>query len=378
MKSIVFLLRYWPYFGGGETVTRLLAREFLNRGYLVHVLYWWDRYEDRLYEDEDNVKKHRINVPGPIGDSMTSPAHYHELFSELKKYVATKHIDVIINQWWPAQVFEEKLPAKIISCYHANLLRPDTTKNPLKRLYHIAFPEKFNGKRLVHLDELYEISDLLVFLAESYKKEYDKYSIAYNPKKETAFVHNPSTYTGFLDDNWKENKKKELLFVGRIYENHKNLTLLLEVWNEVLKSGVNDWTLKIIGDGPDLPMTKEKAARLGLKNLKFLGTKDPKEDYKTASIFVMTSRFEGWPMTIVEAQHYGVVPVVVNSFSALNEMLEGNSGVIVNSMNPHDIAKRILHLINDSQERMKLAGNAICKAETYNVVKIVDTWETIL
>lgn len=377
MRSIAFLLRYWPYFGGGETVTRLLASEFLRRGYQVHVLYWWDSYDGRTYEDESRVYKKKIEMPGPYRDGETVTSSYHNLFLVLKEYVELNNIEIVINQWWPSEVFEKKIPAKIISCHHTKVIIYESSKNILRRLYHSIFKKTFIRKGLIRLDGLYQKSELLVFLAASYRNEYNHYSPVYNPLKDTSFVHNPSTYSEPIDYVCASGKKNEVVFVGRIYENYKRLKLLFSVWDEVLKNGVDDWTLKIIGDGPDLNEAKVVADNLKLKNIVFLGSKNPKEDYRTASIFVMTSLFEGWPMTIVEAQHFGVIPVVMNTFSALSEMLSGNSGIIVNSEQPAVMAEKLIELMKDKDRMTILSKNAMEKSLDYDVSKVVDTWEDI-
>jgi glycosyltransferase involved in cell wall biosynthesis len=63
---------------------------------------------------------------------------------------------------------------------------------------------------------------------------------------------------------------------------------------------------------------------MGLKRVNFEGYRNPQPFYKRASIFVMTSANEGFPMTLIEAQQNGCVPVVMNSFSALREIIQNN------------------------------------------------------
>ena len=70
---IAFLLRYWPYYGGGETVTRVLIEEFLKRGIDIHVLYWWNRNEGRNFNPSGNYYEYKFNMPesnsyNPEGD----------------------------------------------------------------------------------------------------------------------------------------------------------------------------------------------------------------------------------------------------------------------------------------------------------------------
>lgn len=69
-----------------------------------------------------------------------------------------------------------------------------------------------------------------------------------------------------------------------------------------------------MGDGSSKLEYETLVSNLNLKKVEFLGFQDPVPYYKNASIFLMTSSLEGFGMTLVEAQCYGVVPIVMDSF----------------------------------------------------------------
>ncbi|WP_084388022.1 glycosyltransferase family 4 protein [Kushneria phosphatilytica] len=104
-----------------------------------------------------------------------------------------------------------------------------------------------------------------------------------------------------------------VLAVGRL-NYQKGFDRLIEAW-AVMKNkdsaGTANWILRILGDGEEEQNLKQQAHKLGVKNsIEFLpATKDVDYYYRHASILAMSSRFEGFPMVLLEAQSYGL-PIV--------------------------------------------------------------------
>ena len=127
---ILFLHRIWPSYGGGETVTKCLANEFVKRGHKVFVL-----YTKRSSNDDPDLDSRIVQTYIP-------DVHYDEKSSEffvdkclarkvntfVDKYIIDHHIEIIINQWWPVEFLENlknRDRIKIIKCLHMD---PDTRK----------------------------------------------------------------------------------------------------------------------------------------------------------------------------------------------------------------------------------------------------------
>ena len=92
-----------------------------------------------------------------------------------------------------------------------------------------------------------------------------------------------------------------MLIVGRFSESEKRFLLALKAWKEFNSQRItNTWELIIIGFGKDENIYKEYARKNKLNNVKFIGKQDPLEYYKKASIFLMTSAFEGFGLTLTE------------------------------------------------------------------------------
>ena len=71
-------------------------------------------------------------------------------------------------------------------------------------------------------------------------------------------------------------------------------------------------------------------AQHGLKRVRFEGRQNPKRYYEEASIFMLTSSFEGWGLTLTEAQQFGCVPLAFYSYASLPDIItDGKNGFMI-------------------------------------------------
>lgn len=143
-------------------------------------------------------------------------------------------------------------------------------------------------------------------------------------------------------------KKKEVLFVGRLTYADKRVDRLLRIWAEVSKHNP-DWSLHIVGDGKDRPNLEKLAGELALKNITFHGYRDPAPHYESASVLCMTSTFEGWPQVLVEAMSSGVVPIAFGCTDGVREILGDGRGVLVEGFDEKAYAAELHRLLQDRQ-----------------------------
>jgi len=118
-------------------------------------------------------------------------------------------------------------------------------------------------------------------------------------------------------------------------DSHKNISSALRIWSNLRNYGYNDWCLKIVGDGPDLEQFENYAKENNLDNVFFEGSKsNVLLYYQEAKVFIMTSKFEGFGMTLTEAQQNGCVPIVFDNFDTLHDIVINNyNGFIIESNN---------------------------------------------
>ena len=149
-----------------------------------------------------------------------------------------------------------------------------------------------------------------------------------------------------------------LLHIGRFnaQKNHKGL---LEAFAQVVASHP-DCRLHLIGDGDLEEETVRQADMLGIREkVSFLGNQTNVYPFlQEADLFLLPSRFEGMPMTIIEAMGTGL-PIVASAVGGVPDMLkDGSSGLLV-SCDPDEIAQAILRLLTQEDLRKSLGTNAL-------------------
>jgi glycosyltransferase involved in cell wall biosynthesis len=170
-------------------------------------------------------------------------------------------------------------------------------------------------------------------------------------------------------------KNKEVLIVTRLDETQKNVSFALKVWKILQKKGLHGWSLIIVGHGPDEVFLKKIVKKYRLSNVSFEGKQMPIPYYETASIFMMTSDFEGWGMTLTESQQMGVVPIARDSYLSLHDIItNGYNGCIVKNNDIEAYADKLQWLMANDEERKQIALNGLKSAQRFTSDKIADRW----
>lgn len=152
--------------------------------------------------------------------------------------------------------------------------------------------------------------------------------------------------------------------VGRLHP-QKDFSLFLEVAARVAQRNA---TIRFViaGDGPESGLLREKAAALGLTNrVHFAGhISDMREIYAAADMLLLTSRYEGTPLTVLEAMAMRV-PVVASRLDGIAEVLtDGTDGFLVPRDDTEAFADRVLALLADESLRARITDAARHKVET--------------
>ena len=160
-------------------------------------------------------------------------------------------------------------------------------------------------------------------------------------------------------------KPARLLHIGRFTEqkNHKGL---LEAFAQISKE-YPDCCLQLIGDGDLQTETETYARTLGIQEkVLFLGNQTNVYSFlKEADIFLLPSKFEGMPMTIIEAMGTGL-PIVAAAVGGVPDMLEDRvSGMLV-PCDPKATAEAVLQLLKQEELRVKLGTNALRSSRNFS------------
>ena len=171
---------------------------------------------------------------------------------------------------------------------------------------------------------------------------------------------------------------KQVIFVGRFNE-QKGLEYLIDTWAKV-HSQHSDWTLQIYGEGEQDPMLRQLIQTESLQDVVIVHqpTKQIMEKYLENSIFLLTSRFEGQPMVLIEALACGL-PVV--SFDCpwgpADIIRDGEDGFLVEYLNTDEAAQRVCQLIDNPIMRKKMSANARKNIQRYNRDVVMKQWSDL-
>lgn len=211
-------------------------------------------------------------------------------------------------------------------------------------------------RRVVHNDDI----------AKKYKE---------NMGLSTTVISNPKN---FSSDEKADMGNQSFVTCGRI-EAEKGYDDLIEAFGRFHKM-ISDWKLLIIGGGSLQKKLEELADKCGVGSVvTFTGYTDQvKEFLMKGAIFMMTSRWEGFPMTITEALEMGL-PVIGYGIPALDPLVtDGVEGIIVPAFEQDKLVQAMQELAGDQKKREQMARNAIEKAKQLCPESIVKYWLKLL
>lgn len=138
----------------------------------------------------------------------------------------------------------------------------------------------------------------------------------------------------------------------------------------------------LIGDGPVRESSIRLANGLGSGGIRFLGhINDVTPYYGMAKLLLLASDYEGWPMVIVEAMSYGVVPIVYDSFTALHSIIsDGKSGYIVKAASDEEEICRefVISMERCIDEYEFIAEEASGVSQRFDLDMITNRWDGLL
>jgi glycosyltransferase involved in cell wall biosynthesis len=161
----------------------------------------------------------------------------------------------------------------------------------------------------------------------------------------------------------------------------KGFDLLVEAWAEVAEEHPG-WTLQIWGEGELAGELGRQAEELGISDsVRLMGwTSTLQEQMAEASLFVLSSRAEGYPRVILEAMACGLPVVSADCPSGPREMItSGVDGVLVPSEDPRALAAAISDMIRSGPEaRRSLGAAGLRRVEELDQREVARRWERLL
>lgn len=343
--------------GGTERVAVIIANE-LNKDdqYNVSFVSLTERKKEPFFELDKTIPRY-ILFEEYVGGVLHIPGHIRRLKRIVKEHQTDVLIDIdgIIDMYsvpvkWLTGV-------KVISWEHFNYYFHPTPK----------LRQRVRKFAVRHLDAIVTLSEQ--------DKEYHLKEMKIRCPIQA--IYNPVINTGIKNTYKKDSKI--IISIGRLtYQ--KGFDRLTDMADMVLRQHP-DWEWHIYGEGEDREMLQKVIDEKKLSGqLKLMGNvNDIDCRYKEAAIFVMTSRFEGLPMTLLEAKYYHLPIVSYDIKTGPGEcIIDGVNGYLIEEDDKKMLAERINELIDDNEKRCDFSKHALDDTEKFNLDYILEQWKELL
>lgn len=388
MKRICFLTDSIFSYGGVQRVTAVIAKE-LAKDYDVTIVTMdspesmdkhmyeldsvnlsfrflkWPTYESKvarlskLYSALYRKVLPKTDCTSHLyGYSCFTPAKRNTLIEELND----GNYDVIIGVHAPlaarlATIKHHLGKAKVIGWIH----------NSFEALY--SKGSTYIGNELKHhyVYQLKRLDDVVVLCNHDAEKYYD-----YDKEIRPTVIYNPLT---LAPGEMSEGNSKKFLAVGRFSRLHKGFDLLIKAFSIFAKNN-KEWTLDIVGEGVEEEMYRQL---ISVSNMSERITIHPFTDnvqqyYSDAQIYVLSSRWEGFGLVLVEAMSHGL-PIVSSDIPTSKEIM-GDFGIYFKNGDIEELAKALEESTHINWQQS--AEEAINIANSFDIKNIIGKWKDII
>jgi glycosyltransferase involved in cell wall biosynthesis len=333
--------------GGGERVTVNLANAFVERGYQVSIISMYTPGDIvSLFTLNKEVEISYLNVSGKINlvDKVAA-------IIAMNRFLAGKKYDYVLGIGnYPSLVLSLVFThqgMKIIGCMHLSINAIPVFWKLMARLFF---------RRL----------DVLVSLTQ--------FDVKYLEGLNSTVCVIPNS-TSFHTTQYSLLNDKVVLALGRFVD-EKNFETMIHLFGLFCEKR-KDWILKIRGAGPLKAQLENLVKKKGLTaNILILPpTTDVETEYLSSSVVLLTSKYEGLPMVLIEAQTFGVPVISFDCETGPADIIQdGVSGYLIDPLRKEDLVTKLIELTSDDELRKKMGRNAKLNSARFSKDTIVNQW----
>lgn len=341
--------------GGTEHVSVQLANKLLEDGtYDICFVSLTEQREKPFYPLNPEIKRYRL------GEKWINPGpEYIPLIGKLRKLIKDKQIDIIVDIDIVLDVISipaaKGLNTKVVSWEHFNC---EFEQSVLYRKLISRLTARF--------------SDYVITLTEEDKKNYEM--ILGRKTRISAIYNMPAK----MKRNEAVPRENIIVTAGRLtYQ--KGIEYLAKVAASVLKKH-SEWKWLILGDGKERNILEQAIAENCLENQLILkGTVDSVEGYlERAKLFVLTSRYEGFGMCLVEALQMEVPCISFDVKVGPSEIISnGQNGILIPPFDCEKMIAEIDDLIENPKMLKEMSENTMIGFERFSDSNIIEKWKCV-
>jgi glycosyltransferase involved in cell wall biosynthesis len=382
-RNILFLIPF-SHAGGVEVVTVFLANKFICEGHSVYIVFFGN--PDICFLDKIDTRV-QVVVLSPFVLNLKNILIVNNILHN-------KKINFVINQRGEKisiclllKMAKKKTPIKLLSLYHnqpgVNIRIASIDANLQEARLNIFQKSLLKVKKQIitklvswNMKISYLFSDTYILLSTKYIDIFCKFIDISNSSK-IRVIPNPVTLSKSAKNFIL--KKKKIIYVARLVKYPKHPERIIELW-ETISTQVPEWSLEILGEGIEKTKLENYCTRKNIERVNFRGFVNSEFYYTEASILLLASDYEGFPLVLVEAMYYGVVPVAYRSFAALTDIIIDNeNGLIVNpdknnQYSRSEMIKKVLFLIHNEKCLIEMSKNAQESSKYFSMENIYKKW----
>ena len=346
--------------GGAERSAAILSQLLDSLGYEVHLAI--------LNDEIDYPFAGTLFNMGLMKTEKDTLGSRYKRFKKLKGYLQENEIDVVIDHRPKTQYYRELFYHHYV---YKNIAKIYVVHSSNSGLYLTQKPNQFAG-----------------LCNKNYANVAVSKYIETNVLQSLG-IQNTATIYNTFDTQWRTSEgtvpsvlenQKYVLAYGRIEDEVKDFSFLIAAYN-ASSLWENNVKLVIMGDGTDVEMLKDLAGlgpgRNGIVFLPF--TKEPFEIIKNALCVSLTSKFEGFPMVLVESLSLGTPVVSLDIISGPNEIVQHETnGLLIEKREVPLFAEALVRMCLDIEFNALCTSNALASVESFSSEKIGQDWHKLL
>lgn len=367
MKNILIMQNNGSTSGGVWSVNKTLAQKFQEKGYDVLILAIREAFDKKAVPQ--NLEVYTLNKNDkwavPTKRDVLNTLKKGKIIKAIKQFMQNKEREIDIKK---AKTFIRNYDPDYIIVSQYQILDgiPKEYLAKTINVHHNSFNRVLNIKTLLKYNNLVKFC----WLSEGTMNKAKKYGLNNN-----FYIYNPVKFNTSSIANVKDNKK--LIVLTRLVQ-EKRIDLMIKIVEDVFKdSQYQDWIFEIYGTGileSEIRKTISNKKQIILKEV----TDDAQKAYLNASINLNTSDYEGFPMSILEANECGVPTVTFNYGEAVNEqVIDGKTGFVVKQDDLTDYTNKLKLLMDDKKLLTKMSKECKKYNQKFYVDNIIKDWEKL-
>ncbi|MDR9797200.1 glycosyltransferase [Aeribacillus pallidus] len=374
-KNIVFVLNEYNGLGGAQRVASILADEFVKDGHNVSVLSINEKKGDSSYFSKDIPVKvlhpdgYRAPFPIEISSNLRS-LKFKKVLAELKRrYLLDKkrkEVKEFFNKYGEQEVF-----VIVVQVYGMQWIEPILYQPNIKIIgqSHESYKASKGSHRYKRILKYYRQVSKFLLLTEKDKEYFENQGF-----NNCDVIYNPTTFRQKTNPQ-EIYANKTVVSTGRLVDD-KGFDVLIEAFAKVSED-IPEWKLHIYGDGPAKESLLSLIDVLNMNEKIILKgeTDDVKAALTASSIFVLTSRAEGLPMSLIEAQSCGLPCISTDCAPGIREIIkEYENGYITPVDDVNLISRHIKRLALNFDLFSLFSENAYRSSQRFDRTVIKNQW----